>query len=172
MVWRYDILKIYLYELFRAISVVFLSQFSGFYSFQLLSVLFSCLPWVIALQGLLNVTDGELKDAGIQDAAHRETILCQILRHKQRLDPHSGDTHWHMQAHMLRKISRRVFQVDTLHERQDWQPATTKNQRQNFTDLSQCYQIGFLQCMVNALWKIFSRRFSTYLQCCDRYVTW
>uniref|UniRef100_A0A671U1E1 SH2 domain containing 3A n=1 Tax=Sparus aurata TaxID=8175 RepID=A0A671U1E1_SPAAU len=45
------------------------------------------------LEGLLNVTDGELKDAGIEDATHRETILNQLSRHRQRLDPHSGDTH-------------------------------------------------------------------------------
>ncbi|CAJ1054039.1 breast cancer anti-estrogen resistance protein 3 homolog isoform X1 [Xyrichtys novacula] len=42
------------------------------------------------LEGLLNVTDGELKDAGVEDAAHRETILSQLSRHRQRLDPHSG----------------------------------------------------------------------------------
>uniref|UniRef100_A0A8D3CPL8 Breast cancer anti-estrogen resistance protein 3-like n=1 Tax=Scophthalmus maximus TaxID=52904 RepID=A0A8D3CPL8_SCOMX len=29
------------------------------------------------LEGLLSVTDGELKDAGVEDAAHRETILSQ-----------------------------------------------------------------------------------------------
>uniref|UniRef100_A0A8C4HM34 Breast cancer anti-estrogen resistance protein 3 n=1 Tax=Dicentrarchus labrax TaxID=13489 RepID=A0A8C4HM34_DICLA len=46
------------------------------------------------LEGLLNVTDGELKDAGIEDATHRETILSQLSRHRERLDPHSGDTHW------------------------------------------------------------------------------
>ncbi|KAG7222598.1 hypothetical protein INR49_008300, partial [Caranx melampygus] len=42
------------------------------------------------LEGLLNVTDGELRDAGVQDAAHRETILSQLSRHRQRLDPHSA----------------------------------------------------------------------------------
>ncbi|XP_044041148.1 breast cancer anti-estrogen resistance protein 3 homolog isoform X2 [Siniperca chuatsi] len=42
------------------------------------------------LEGLLNVTDGELKDAGIEDATHRETILNQLSRHRQRLDPHSA----------------------------------------------------------------------------------
>ncbi|XP_051242547.1 breast cancer anti-estrogen resistance protein 3 homolog isoform X1 [Dicentrarchus labrax] len=42
------------------------------------------------LEGLLNVTDGELKDAGIEDATHRETILSQLSRHRERLDPHSG----------------------------------------------------------------------------------
>ncbi|XP_035856742.1 breast cancer anti-estrogen resistance protein 3 homolog isoform X1 [Sander lucioperca] len=41
------------------------------------------------LEGLLCVTDGELKDSGIEDATHRETILNQLSRHRQRLDPHS-----------------------------------------------------------------------------------
>lgn len=38
------------------------------------------------------VTDGELKDAGIEDATHRENILSQLSRQRERLDPHSGDT--------------------------------------------------------------------------------
>ncbi|CAN9510214.1 unnamed protein product [Ophioblennius macclurei] len=42
------------------------------------------------LEGLMNVTDGELRDAGIDDATHRETILDQLSRHRQRLDPHSA----------------------------------------------------------------------------------
>ncbi|XP_072240834.1 breast cancer anti-estrogen resistance protein 3 homolog isoform X1 [Leuresthes tenuis] len=42
------------------------------------------------LEGLLNVTDGELKDAGIEDATHRKNILTQLSRHRQRLDPHSA----------------------------------------------------------------------------------
>ncbi|XP_059189803.1 breast cancer anti-estrogen resistance protein 3 homolog isoform X2 [Centropristis striata] len=42
------------------------------------------------LEGLLSVTDGELKDAGIEDATHRETILNQLSRHRQTLDPTSG----------------------------------------------------------------------------------
>ncbi|XP_074520239.1 SH2 domain-containing protein 3A isoform X2 [Halichoeres trimaculatus] len=42
------------------------------------------------LEGLLYVTDGELKDAGIEDATHRENILSQLSRHRERLDPHSG----------------------------------------------------------------------------------
>lgn len=46
----------------------------------------------VSLQGLLYVTDGELKDAGIEDAAHRETILSQLSRDRQRLDPLSGQT--------------------------------------------------------------------------------
>ncbi|XP_034741333.1 breast cancer anti-estrogen resistance protein 3 homolog isoform X2 [Etheostoma cragini] len=41
------------------------------------------------LEGLLCVTDGELKDSGIEDATHRETILNQLSRHRRRLDPHS-----------------------------------------------------------------------------------
>lgn len=45
------------------------------------------------LEGLLNVTDGELKDAGIEDATHREAILNQLSKQRERLDPHSGDTH-------------------------------------------------------------------------------
>ncbi|KAA8595246.1 hypothetical protein FQN60_012381 [Etheostoma spectabile] len=52
------------------------------------------------LEGLLCVTDGELKDSGIEDATHRETILNQLSRHRQRLDPHSGDTQWsHTSTH-------------------------------------------------------------------------
>ncbi|XP_035987614.1 uncharacterized protein LOC118560582 [Fundulus heteroclitus] len=39
------------------------------------------------LEGLMHVTDGELKDAGIEDAAHRETILSQLSRDRQKLDP-------------------------------------------------------------------------------------
>ncbi|KAM4750369.1 breast cancer anti-estrogen resistance protein 3 homolog isoform 2-T2 [Anableps anableps] len=42
------------------------------------------------MEGLLYVTDGELKDAGIEDAAHRETILIQLSRDRQRLDPLSA----------------------------------------------------------------------------------
>ncbi|XP_067355441.1 breast cancer anti-estrogen resistance protein 3 homolog isoform X4 [Channa argus] len=42
------------------------------------------------LEGLLNVTNGQLKEAGIEDATHRETILNQLSRHRQRLDPYSG----------------------------------------------------------------------------------
>uniref|UniRef100_A0A667WJN0 SH2 domain containing 3A n=1 Tax=Myripristis murdjan TaxID=586833 RepID=A0A667WJN0_9TELE len=41
------------------------------------------------LEGLLNVTDGDLKEAGIEDPAHRATIISQLFRHRQRLDPHS-----------------------------------------------------------------------------------
>lgn len=49
--------------------------------------LFTC------LQGLLNVTDGELKDAGIEDATHRETILNQLSKQRERMDPHYGEMH-------------------------------------------------------------------------------
>ncbi|KAM9856900.1 breast cancer anti-estrogen resistance protein 3 homolog isoform 1-T1 [Aulostomus maculatus] len=42
------------------------------------------------LEGLLNVTDGELKEAGIEDVTHREIILSQLSRHRLKLDPHSG----------------------------------------------------------------------------------
>ncbi|XP_054635242.1 breast cancer anti-estrogen resistance protein 3 homolog isoform X1 [Dunckerocampus dactyliophorus] len=52
------------------------------------------------LEGLLNVNDNELKEAGIEDAAHREAILCQLLRHRQKLDPHSG-------LQMERRVSRK-----------------------------------------------------------------
>ncbi|CAB1459627.1 unnamed protein product [Pleuronectes platessa] len=42
------------------------------------------------LEGLLNVTDVELREAGVEDASHRETIINQLLRHRQRLDPCSA----------------------------------------------------------------------------------
>ncbi|CAK6972782.1 breast cancer anti-estrogen resistance protein 3 homolog [Scomber scombrus] len=42
------------------------------------------------LEGLLYVTDGELKETGVEDPTHRETILSQLSRHRERLDPHSG----------------------------------------------------------------------------------
>uniref|UniRef100_A0A8C5D914 Breast cancer anti-estrogen resistance protein 3-like n=1 Tax=Gouania willdenowi TaxID=441366 RepID=A0A8C5D914_GOUWI len=67
------------------------------------------------LEGFLNVTDGELKDAGIDDASHRETILNQLSRHRQRLDPHCGDscplhasthTHTHTHTQWLKKYSK------------------------------------------------------------------
>ncbi|XP_071360563.1 breast cancer anti-estrogen resistance protein 3 homolog isoform X2 [Trachinotus anak] len=62
------------------------------------------------LEGLMNVTDGELKDAGIEDAAHRETILSQLSRHRQRLDPHSvsylSDRHDNVQV-LERRVSRK-----------------------------------------------------------------
>ncbi|MEQ2176790.1 hypothetical protein GOODEAATRI_031684, partial [Goodea atripinnis] len=46
------------------------------------------------LEGLLYVTDGGLKDAGIENAKHREIILIQLSRDRQRLDPLSGQTQW------------------------------------------------------------------------------
>ena len=42
------------------------------------------------LEGLLTVTDEELKEAGVEDPVHRATILSQLLRHKPILDPYSG----------------------------------------------------------------------------------
>ncbi|XP_042285517.1 breast cancer anti-estrogen resistance protein 3 homolog [Thunnus maccoyii] len=42
------------------------------------------------LEGLLNVTAGELKEVGVEDPTHRETILSQLSRHRQKLDPHSA----------------------------------------------------------------------------------
>ncbi|XP_026158469.1 breast cancer anti-estrogen resistance protein 3 isoform X1 [Mastacembelus armatus] len=57
------------------------------------------------LEDLLNVTDEELKEAGIEDETHRETILNQISRYQQRLDPHSGDTQC---VHVMeRRVSRK-----------------------------------------------------------------
>ncbi|XP_037619940.1 breast cancer anti-estrogen resistance protein 3 homolog isoform X1 [Sebastes umbrosus] len=52
------------------------------------------------LEGLLSVTDGELKDSGVEDATHRETILNQLSRHRQSLDPHSG-------VQVERRVSRK-----------------------------------------------------------------
>ncbi|XP_036951898.1 breast cancer anti-estrogen resistance protein 3 homolog [Acanthopagrus latus] len=62
------------------------------------------------LEGLLNVTDGELKDAGIEDATHRETILNQLSRQRQRLDPHSASylTNQHDSGtQVVRRVSRK-----------------------------------------------------------------
>uniref|UniRef100_A0A3B3XQR3 Breast cancer anti-estrogen resistance protein 3-like n=1 Tax=Poecilia mexicana TaxID=48701 RepID=A0A3B3XQR3_9TELE len=55
------------------------------------------------LEGLLYVTDGELRDAGIEDATHRETILTQLSRDRQRLDPLSGQT---QRTHTVRYVHR------------------------------------------------------------------
>ncbi|XP_068444751.1 LOW QUALITY PROTEIN: breast cancer anti-estrogen resistance protein 3 homolog [Clinocottus analis] len=52
------------------------------------------------LEGLLSVTDGELKDSGVEDAAHRETILHQLSRHRQSLEPNSG-------VQVERRVSRK-----------------------------------------------------------------
>ncbi|XP_061769797.1 breast cancer anti-estrogen resistance protein 3 homolog isoform X2 [Nerophis ophidion] len=67
------------------------------------------------LEGLLNVNDNELKEAGIEDAAHRETILCQLLRHQQKLDPRCG-------AQMERRVSRKYSlgsSIDLVKPRKD-----------------------------------------------------
>lgn len=42
------------------------------------------------LEGLLTVTDEELKEAGVEDPTHRATVLSQLLRHKPLLNPYSG----------------------------------------------------------------------------------
>ncbi|KAJ8264175.1 hypothetical protein GJAV_G00146050 [Gymnothorax javanicus] len=42
------------------------------------------------LEGLLYVTEGDLKEAGVEDPEHRETIMTQLQRHHQILDPTSG----------------------------------------------------------------------------------
>ncbi|XP_077379787.1 breast cancer anti-estrogen resistance protein 3 homolog isoform X2 [Festucalex cinctus] len=52
------------------------------------------------LEGLLNVNEHELKEVGIEDASHRETILTQLVRHRQKMDPHSG-------VQMERRASRK-----------------------------------------------------------------
>ncbi|XP_019717741.1 breast cancer anti-estrogen resistance protein 3 isoform X2 [Hippocampus comes] len=52
------------------------------------------------LEGLLNVNEHELKEAGIEDASHRETILTQLWRHRQKLEPHLG-------VQMERRVSRK-----------------------------------------------------------------
>ncbi|KAJ3614149.1 hypothetical protein NHX12_017725 [Muraenolepis orangiensis] len=41
------------------------------------------------LEGLLTVTDEELKEAGVKEPTHRATILSQLLRHKPVMDPYS-----------------------------------------------------------------------------------
>ncbi|XP_077935665.1 breast cancer anti-estrogen resistance protein 3 homolog isoform X1 [Gasterosteus aculeatus] len=52
------------------------------------------------LEGLLGVTDAELKDSGVEDATHREIILDQLSRHRQRLEPRSG-------VQVERRVSRK-----------------------------------------------------------------
>uniref|UniRef100_A0A3Q2E3R8 Breast cancer anti-estrogen resistance protein 3 homolog n=1 Tax=Cyprinodon variegatus TaxID=28743 RepID=A0A3Q2E3R8_CYPVA len=63
------------------------------------------------LEGLLYVTDGELKDAGIEDAAHRETILAQLSKDRHKLDPLSGQalrTHTNLFVKTsFRRVSRK-----------------------------------------------------------------
>ncbi|CAG5928730.1 unnamed protein product [Menidia menidia] len=61
------------------------------------------------LEGLLYVSDGELKDAGIKDATHRKTILTQLSRHRQRLDPYSD----------VQVVKRRVSRKYSLGSSQD-----------------------------------------------------
>ncbi|KAI4897415.1 hypothetical protein NFI96_029502 [Prochilodus magdalenae] len=39
------------------------------------------------LEGLFLVTDGDLKEMGVEDANHRMTILTQLQKHQQRLKP-------------------------------------------------------------------------------------
>uniref|UniRef100_A0AAV2LEP8 SAM domain-containing protein n=1 Tax=Knipowitschia caucasica TaxID=637954 RepID=A0AAV2LEP8_KNICA len=41
-------------------------------------------------QGLINVTNEELRAAGVEEEAHRQTIIQQLKRHRLRLEPHSG----------------------------------------------------------------------------------
>lgn len=68
--------------------------------FTILQFLFIPFCFCFSLQGLLNVTDVELRDSGIEDATHREIILSQLSRHRLKLDSHSGDTHWpHANTH-------------------------------------------------------------------------
>ncbi|KAF3852572.1 hypothetical protein F7725_005927 [Dissostichus mawsoni] len=50
--------------------------------------------------GLLSVTDVELKDAGIEEPAHRETILNHLSIHRQTLDPQPG-------VNVERRVSRK-----------------------------------------------------------------
>ncbi|KAG9262855.1 breast cancer anti-estrogen resistance protein 3-like [Astyanax mexicanus] len=42
------------------------------------------------LEGLFMVTDEELEEKGIEDAEHRATILNQLQKHQQRLNPCTG----------------------------------------------------------------------------------
>ncbi|XP_036391619.1 breast cancer anti-estrogen resistance protein 3 homolog isoform X2 [Megalops cyprinoides] len=44
------------------------------------------------LEGLLYVTEGDLREAGVDDPEHRETILNQLSRQQQRLNPASAVT--------------------------------------------------------------------------------
>ncbi|XP_028827945.1 breast cancer anti-estrogen resistance protein 3 [Denticeps clupeoides] len=39
------------------------------------------------LEGLFNITDGDLKEVGVDDADHRATLLNQIQKHRQKLLP-------------------------------------------------------------------------------------
>ncbi|KAG5854203.1 hypothetical protein ANANG_G00035230 [Anguilla anguilla] len=44
------------------------------------------------LEGLLYVTEGDLKEAGVEDPEHRETIMTQLKRHQQMLNPTTGNS--------------------------------------------------------------------------------
>uniref|UniRef100_H2UDV9 Breast cancer anti-estrogen resistance protein 3-like n=1 Tax=Takifugu rubripes TaxID=31033 RepID=H2UDV9_TAKRU len=66
------------------------------------------------LEGLLNVTNGELKDAGIDDAGHRETILTQLSRHRQKLDPHTSNTHMQTSMRNRVKLRKDLFRQSVL----------------------------------------------------------
>lgn len=72
---------------------------SNSYFFLILLFNFYALLNLSPSQGLLNVTDGELKDAGIDDAGHRETIIAQLSRQRQNLDPHASNTHMQAPRH-------------------------------------------------------------------------
>lgn len=49
------------------------------------------MPDTVSSQGLLKVTDGELRDVGIEDATHRQTILEELSKHRQGLEPRGGN---------------------------------------------------------------------------------
>ncbi|XP_028255737.1 breast cancer anti-estrogen resistance protein 3 [Parambassis ranga] len=66
------------------------------------------------LEGLMTVTDLELRDAGIEDATHREIILSQLLRHRQRLDPHSVSCLPDSQESGVQVVKRRVSRKYSL----------------------------------------------------------
>ncbi|KAM9315107.1 breast cancer anti-estrogen resistance protein 3 homolog isoform 2-T2 [Pholidichthys leucotaenia] len=66
------------------------------------------------LEGLLNVTDAELKEVGVEKATHRETILNQLLRHRQRLDPHSASFSVDCPDSAVKTIKRRVSRKYSL----------------------------------------------------------
>ncbi|KAG7279559.1 hypothetical protein CRUP_034661 [Coryphaenoides rupestris] len=57
------------------------------------------------LEGLLTVTDDELKEAGVEDPTHRATILSQLLRHKPILDPYSSGLGSDPKRRVTRKYS-------------------------------------------------------------------
>uniref|UniRef100_A0AAZ3PW29 Breast cancer anti-estrogen resistance protein 3-like n=1 Tax=Oncorhynchus tshawytscha TaxID=74940 RepID=A0AAZ3PW29_ONCTS len=71
------------------------------------------------LEGLLYVCDVDLKEAGVDDPSHRDTILSQLLRHRQTLDPHSGnthvDTHTHTHTHVCRYTHTYTHEHEPTH---------------------------------------------------------